>query len=336
MKRMQRARRDEGIALITTIGLLVVFMLIGIAWVDYMTVETNKSDLQINSTRARYAASGGVEAGIAQVEAALAAHALPSDTPLEFQLPVYRKGDTPALDEERACRVKVTISDESARININYAPPNVLRKILGVDGEKAREIRSSLPRLEGEPMTAGDQDRHWFTSVDELVTRSFLTAEQLTPELAAMLTVYSVPDPANPAGYMNVNTAPGPVLEALLDITPDMAASVIDKRTQRPLADVTELSAAAGKDPATFNVRPAPDALNTLPRELGFTSRCYRIASQAELVKDEKVIGSGYAEAVVYFDPQGSPRILYWSEGLRETESVTASVEEPEAAPAAA
>lgn len=331
MTRSKDFRRNDGVALLTALGLLIVFTMLGIAWVRFMAIEHEQSAMETKNAEATYAARGGINAGIAAARAAVMQSAMPSLTePITYELPVYRdnvgKGpDLEALDS-RVLRVRVHLEDESARININYAPPNVLREILHVDGETARQIRSDLPRTDGGAGDAGG-NRRWFADVDELVTRDLLKADQLTPDMKKMLTVYTVPDPADAKGYMNVNTASAPVLEALLAITPDVAKRVIDARSTRPFSDVTELSAAAGKDPATFNVRPAPDALNTLPDELSFTSRCFRVISDAELVdptvpvESRAVLAAEQVEAVVYIDSTGNPDVLYWNESVERNES---------------
>lgn len=314
------SRNDEGAALITVLGLLVVFMMLGTAWVGYMMIEHQETDWKVEGLHANYAAQGGINAGIAAVQSAIAEGASPNlSEPFDLEIPVYRENtgaeDVPEASDRRVCRVRVQLQDESARVNINHAPPNVLREILQVDGEKARQIRSSLPRTDGAD-DEGGEGRRWFSSVDELVTRGFLTPEALSDDLAGMLTVYTVLDPANAGGYMNVNTAPAPVLQALLNITPETAAQVANAR---PFSDVTELSAAAGKDPAAFNVRPAPEALNTLPPELSFSSRCYRIISTAELVDTQAAessapMATATIEAVACVDDQGNTQIMYWNE----------------------
>ncbi|MCL4694556.1 MAG: general secretion pathway protein GspK [Candidatus Hydrogenedentes bacterium] len=330
-------RNDEGAALITVLGLLVVFMMLGTAWVGYMMIEHQETDWKVEGLHASYAARGGINAGIAAVQSAIAEGASPNlSEPIDLEVPVYRENtgaaDVPEASDRRVCRVRVQLQDESARVNINHAPPNVLREILQVDGEKARQIRSSLPRTDGADDEGGEA-RRWFSSVDELVTRGFLAPEALSEDLAGMLTVYTVPDPVNAGGYMNVNTAPAPVLQALLNVTPETATQVANAR---PFGDIAELSAAAGKDPATFNVRPAPDALNTLPPELSFSSRCYRIFSTAELV-DTQADESGVPmtavtiEAVACVDDQGNTRIMYWNESGGRGSAEPNQESEPEA-----
>lgn len=327
MTRLHGIQRNDGVALFTVLALLVLFLMFGLAWVDYMGYERDQSNFQIQGLRTNYAAQGGIAAGIQAARDAVAAgnNVFPPE-PLTLEVPVYRGGGAEGaaleLSVERVCKVRVRLEDESARVNINHAPPNVLREILGVDGERAREIRSSLPRTEG---NAGEDDgnRRWFTSVDELAARELVGQEILTPELKKMLTVYTVPAPEAATGYMNVNTAPERVITALLDVTPGVAAQVAEAR---PFSDVNELSAAAGKDPATFNVRPAPDALNALPAELSFRSRCFRIVSAAELLDvgesgdSQRVLATARIEAVVYIDEQGNSRVMYWNESAQRDE----------------
>jgi type II secretory pathway component PulK len=323
MTRSQGIRQNEGVALVTALALLVIFMLFGLAWVEYMEYEQNLSKHQIQILRVNKAAEGGINAGIQAARDVVASGVVTAPPePFAFDIPVYvasAADAAPAPDANLVCRVQVRFEDESARININHAPPAVLREILGVDGEKAREIRSSLPRTEG-----GEENKLWFASVEELAARFPVAKDAMTPELKKMLTVYTVPDPAQATGYMNVNTAPARVITALLDVTPGVAAQIVESR---PFSDVTELSAAAGKDPATFNVRPAPDALNTLPVELSFGTRCFRIHSSAELIKSDNDANSQVTtatarfEAIVYIDELGNPHVMYWNESAQRDES---------------
>jgi type II secretory pathway component PulK len=196
-------------------------------------------------------------------------------------------------------------------INLNHAPPRVLQAILGVDGDTARKIRSALPAQEG----AGGAQR-WLASPSDLVSRGLISPAAFAALPKRFVTVYSVADHAQPLGFLNLNAAAPEVLAAVLDIPVDAAKTAASKRPFRSLADVV---AAAGKEPASFNYKPPPDAPDTLPKQLSLESRCFRIVSEAalsELRPDGVEIRATHrrVEAVVAFDPDGSPHVTFWSE----------------------
>jgi DNA uptake protein ComE-like DNA-binding protein len=314
------SKPNSGAALIIALGLLAVFSVLGTAWVKYMLIETEQTDFDIASVRAHEAAAGGVQAAIGSAEAALASNTLASllETPLDFEFPVYtgvaRGQNGLEANSDYMVRTHVTVTDESAKININHAPPNALRAVLHVDGERARQIRSNLPRLDGSP---GDSGRRWLTSVDELMTRGLVTAKEFAAADQNAITVYTVADPASPAPYVNINGASKAVIEAVLDVAPEVADRVL---AARPFTSVEALSAAAGKTPDMFNMRSDPATPDGLPRELSFTPRSLRIVSEAEVIRPLRMglkperVGSARAEAVIVFETGGGARVTYWSE----------------------
>lgn len=144
--------------------------------------------------------------------------------------------------------------------------------------------------------------------MDELASRGLLDAEKWKAVRKDLLTVSSVVDPANPVAFINVNCAPPEVLEAVLGVTPEVAANIIQKR---PFANLADLSAAAGKDAAAFNVKLDATTPDALPKELAFESRCFRITSRGNVMdtRDETKIASVASyniEAVVAFAPKGA------------------------------
>lgn len=81
---------NHGAALITALTLLFVFSLLGIAYVDYMSITLDNTRYEQRVLRARALASGGIQAGIGELQAA------PTETitqllaaPHEIHIPVY-------------------------------------------------------------------------------------------------------------------------------------------------------------------------------------------------------------------------------------------------------
>ncbi len=314
-------RNNAGVALLAALGMLFIFCMLGMAYVGYMTTTLDRSNYDIRLLRTRCIAEGGIEAGIATLQAALhdpekLGRVVGATTEVEF--PVYRlERGAPndfAADETKKGVAKVTVRDESGAVNLNHAPARVLQAILKVDGDTARRIRSSLPAGEG-----GGGPQAWLASVDDLVARGLVTEAALTAVPTKCLTVYSVADHANATGFVNLNVAPPVVLAALLDVDVATAQKVVEARAKQPFKSLADVAAAAGKDPASFNLKPAPDAPDALPKELSFQSRCFRIVSEAELSDlgpGGRAVRAthGGAEAVVVFDEEGRPQTTFWSE----------------------
>ncbi|MCC6154928.1 MAG: general secretion pathway protein GspK [Candidatus Hydrogenedentes bacterium] len=316
---------NRGSALVLALGVLALVALFGTAMYRYSSLELDDYMVDLNKDRAYLDAKSGVEHGIAELQAAIASGNVDSvvnniNNPVEpLRLNLYKLANrtpdavnqTPVTDERYTSTVSLKISDESARMNVNLAPPAVLMSILKIDGEKARQIRERLPRLDGS--VAENENRRWLSSVDELASLPLLQDDtaKLTEERKADLTTFTALDIKAPAGFVNLNTASKPVLEAALAVTPEVADKVM---LARPLSSLDALVAAAGKGPDTFNFKPAADNPGGMPKELAFSSRCYRIRSEAVLTRSS----SGQevraiVEAVVQFPENEAPRIVYWN-----------------------
>lgn len=311
---------DRGAALLTAIALLALFSLLGTAYVTYMGVVLEKAYLDMRSLQARHMARGGVEAAIGQLQAVLykpepVRKLLASG--LEIEFPVYRVDRSNPLgfspNDRRRGAVKVAITDESGRINLNHAPLRVLRAVLRVDPEKARKILDSLPRTDAGETAA--RARKWLAGVDDLVNYGLMDAEAFEAVSRDWITVHTVADHSNPREFLNVNAASPHVLAAILNIHPKAAKEIT---SARPFKNQADLSAAAQKALSTFNYKPAPETPDQLPKELCFESRCFRIVSEATLSNlgpndSEYRKTPSRVEAVVTFGDKG-PQITYWSE----------------------
>jgi DNA uptake protein ComE-like DNA-binding protein len=316
-KSLQPTTTRRGAALLVALSLLALFVMLGMLYAQRMEIELVKADRTQNDARAHAIAAAGVNAALGDIARAAAAKQLVQvlDKPMTVAVPVYRpewNGKELAVKEAkgRKSEAVVTISDESAKVNLNHAPASVLQRILNVDGATARAITAALPR-------AGEADKRWMAGVDELLTRHLLTPEQYTAADKHLLTVYTVADQAHPARFLNVNTASPEVLAAILDAPIEAGPSIA---AQRPFTSLAALAAAAGKDPATFNIKPDPNAAGELPLALTLESRCFRIVSESVSAKvDEKDKREHEAarvrvETVVILKPEGGFDTVYWNE----------------------
>jgi type II secretory pathway component PulK len=314
---------NRGSALVFALAVLGVLLATGFTMYNFVDLENRSMQEDFHADRAMWVAKSGVEQAIAEIQTAIASgqiDALLTNGLAPVEVPVYHLASkdlnagasTPVPDSGYSSSATVTISDESARMNLNFAPPAVLMAILKIDGEKARQVREKLPRLDGAVDSADGNSRRWLSSVDDLAGLQLVPAETVA-EHRDDLTVFSAMDITNPAGFVNLNTASGPVIEAALGVSPEVAAKVI---AARPLTSLEAVTAAAGKDANGFNFKASADSPGGLPKELAFSSRCFRISSSAELISkgQGKSIGVATVQAVVQFPENAAPRIVYWSE----------------------
>ena len=319
---MLRRSQTSGVALLTAIGLLFVFCMLGMAYVASMEIGLERTAFDLRVMRSRHMAEGGVQAAIGEIQAALKAGKPVSSIPAVLEIPfpvcrVDRSSPTGFSEHENRRGVaKVAIADESGKVNLKCAPPQVLQAILGVDAPSAQKIRDAAA-------TPGR-----VASVDSLATEGFMSLEAAAAVPRQLLTVYSVADPAHPSAWLNVNAAPPEVLAAVLSMPLEAAKAVAAKRPFKSLAD---LGAAAGRDPASFAIKPAPETPTVLPKEFCFESRCFRIISEATLANlgpngQEYRKTPSRVEAVVVFGPGEIPCITFWNEARRGADNEQAKL----------
>ncbi|HIJ65890.1 MAG TPA: hypothetical protein HPP77_08050 [Candidatus Hydrogenedentes bacterium] len=288
---------------------------------------------ELRTVYARQSASAGVHAAIGEIARALSVGEMPKEE-FEFEFPVYVKYDEKSEAEfasvkreekegeaaeleplfnvlaQRKALAKVTVRDESAKVDLNHVPRAALEALPGLDRATAREIKSVLPRTNEDVGLAADDERRWFSSVDDLVVRGIVAPAVFDDLDKDLFTVYSGYDLDHPEGVINLNSAPAEVLAAVLGVDIATAEAVV---VARPFNTLAEVCAAAGKDPATLNV---PASL------LALRSCCFRIRSEARYVTvSEEGVGfrpiTQTVEAVVVFDPEGrNPKIRFWRSDL--------------------
>lgn len=326
LTRIHGERRNAGFALLLALGLLAIFGMLGTAWLEFTRIEFNQTRYEQWDFHARQAARGGVMAAIGEIRAALEAdpgaveNLLGVEKTREF--PVFQTVKTDedtfrAVEKPDGAKGQATyvVTDECARVNVNLAPIRVLRALFGEQGDLARGIRLELPRAESGGPTAEIDSRRWLFSVDELVTRSLVDEDTLAAVGEDLLTVYTGTDLSGRDAFVNVNTATAPVLAAVLGVDLSTAEKVAGAR---PFQSVEELAAAAGKDPATFNIASEAADAGSVPPGVLFTSRCFRIVSESQLNKpNDKTLGHARVETVVFFNESGEPEIRFWNEARK-------------------
>ncbi len=329
-----RASRS-GVALLTALSLLALFIALGTVYLRYADLETGQADFDMRKARVRHAAANGIQAAIAEIQAAGATGRDALQQNYDFEFPVYGKDQHAALGfspkDTRRALARVTVIDESGKINLAHAPARLLKKIFGINGAKARAIVQTRP---APALTDDDMNgqRGWPFSVDSMVASELIDRAMAEAVDESMLTFHSVWDHAKPAAYWNINAAAVQAIEAALGVSSEVASAVA---AAKPFSSVEQVAAAAGKKVNRL----------LLPAEaISFTSRCFRIrcaASYANIITDSAGVKkphrvSNYnVEAVIVLDSTDEVRIGLWNEGVQWDQDMPRIAAEPQQEPAA-
>ena len=302
-------RGGPGFALIGAIGMLAVFVMLGTAYVKYMMIELDDTRRQVDDARARHLASGGIYAAIGEIEAAIDSGQVPDqDFTYTIKANAYRYEGGKSVPYEQ--EIKVDVSHESALIDVNHAPPEVLAA-LGMDQEAIEKLGRAIPTPSG--LRSGS--RRWLTHVDDLLTRGIVNRRQFEAIQTDQLTTYTVEDHRRPAGFLNINAAGADALAAMFGI--DDSDEIRQLMAKRPFTSWPDAVTKSGREPSTFNVKSPRYAAREMPREVAFSpSRCFRLHSKVSVSFTGMARRPSVAavEAVVLFKNDGSYSIRYWNE----------------------
>ena len=296
----------NGMALIGAIAMLAIFVMLGTAYVRYMMLELESSRATLNRARVETLAKGGIYAAIGEIETALAGtgNVEPSYT-IITNLYRWEGNERVPYPQE----ILVSVSDESALVNINHAPAQVLAA-LGMDQDALDKLDRALPT------PAGDRSdsRAWLTTTDDLLTRNIVTRRQFDAVRTDDLTTYTTEDSKRPAHFINLNSAGPEVLAAVLAI--EDPAEIDDLIASRPFDSWQDLITKSGREPSTFNVKSPRYASREMPIELTLKSRCFRLRSEVRMVAPgtKGITLTARTEAVVLFKEDGSYSIRYWTQ----------------------
>lgn len=263
---MWTERRRKGGALLAVLWLTAALSAIALAVASTVRAEIERSATALDGLRAYYLASGALERAILYMDwgpgpvspDGQPRYWAPWRSRLYFQFPA---GDA-----------VVEIIPESAKLNLNSAPPEELFALLlnlGAEPERAREIALGIVdwRTPAPPggLTPFDQyylglapsfrARHAsFEEVEEALLVKGMTPElfygDYTPDAEGRLlarggfrdcvTVWGTP------GRVDVNSAP-PALLASLGLSPGAVSWIVETRRREPFRDLRQLQPVAGE-----------------------------------------------------------------------------------------
>lgn len=282
-------------ALVAAIGMLVVFAMLGTAYIGYMTLDYDQTRQEMRDVRAESLAEAGIYAAIGEAQAAIARNEAPK-TEYTIALNAYRQEATGQGAYPQSIRVKV--SDESARVNLNFAPGALLHN-LGLPDNAVKAVadyRAAGKRL---------------ASVEALKSEGLIDTATLQALKRDQFTVYSGTDLRQPHSYINLNAVSEPILAAIFNINAEEATGLAAKR---PFASWEDAVQKVGREPATFSVASAQYATRDMPADLALNSRCFRLESLVNVDMPGGRTASAGVEAVVSFLENGTYSIRYWHE----------------------
>jgi type II secretory pathway component PulK len=293
-----RVLEEQGVALFAALAFLLIFSMLGTAYMRSMQISYKITSENLQKVRARHLSHGGIYAGIGEVQASLGR----GDTPVssyEINLPVYRTVEGEELESPQT--ILVNVSDESGKVNLNSAPSTLL-VALGIPAKVVSKIK-------GSPLRG---TRKALTSVDELRTGDFMTGQNYNALDKRLFTVYTGGAESSVAPT-NLNSASAKVLSGIFSIDLEEATSLAHKR---PFLSWEDVLGKVGREPSTFNVGGVASNGQGIPASLSLDSRTFRINSTTHMVTRDTTSNGVYrsVDAVVLFANDGSFSVRYWDE----------------------
>jgi hypothetical protein len=114
-----RNSNQTGVALLTALGLLFLFAMLGASFVAFMSLENDNTKLEAKKIRAREAARGGAQAALGEVQEAMAAGRAPR-AQMKIDLPVFAykgEGELRVRDDMRAF-AEVSITPDGDKFKV--------------------------------------------------------------------------------------------------------------------------------------------------------------------------------------------------------------------------
>ncbi len=278
-----RKRNSRGVALISALGLLVIFSMFGLAFIDYMLLESENTQIDIDSKRAKQLSDGGIHAAAGVLRTA----DQPSDS-YDFNINAYRMLKDQVREPHQQL-VRVSVVDESGKVNLNHASDELL-EALGIPASAINDLNKAI-------------EKRPLVHVDDLIGRNILkTNKQFNALDKSNFTVYG-------NGALNVNVASPKVLAAALGMTVQEGEALAAKR---PFTSWEDLVAKSGKDAWGFNVEATVQDGAQTPKGISLKSTCFRLVSSVDMTIYTSTTPS-QTEAVVVIDGKGDSSIQYWA-----------------------
>ena len=279
-----RMAEQKGVAILTALGVLVLLGLLSSVFLAHMRLEAAYTKRDAQELKAYYLAAAGVEDAIARLKA---------DPPMvDAYSDEWWPGAAPGITPLGDGGYTLTVTDESARVNVLTASAQVLSAILGGDNEAVAAI------------TGDYRSSNRLFSIDDLSGAGF-SADALSRVMALGTTLGD--------GKININTASVDVVAALTGMDAETAQLVIEFRRGPDGVEGSEddfvfaSSADLAKVPGLTSLRTNP----VVPL-LKMSSDIFRVESVGSVHIGRRVISNRKITAVLHRDSNRNISILSW------------------------
>ncbi len=306
----------KGFVLVSVLWILAILTVLSLGFARRATIERQAAWYTLDVARAQQMARGAVERGIAELanKAALDAfHQQAGYTGLDqsWAIPVdvlhetdyFAASGDPMLAEER-CVYQLT--DCESRINVNNAPEEVLREIPGLSTGAVRKIvRRRDPQDDDfDPMTYFSIEQIW--ALDEVEDEDWFG--KLPGEgLRDILTTWGY-------GQININTASGPVMQALTEIDAAVIQAILAYRIgDDGVLGTRDDKAFKSLDDLQEHVKMSGEKLTEFQRFCTLQSNYFMIHAYATL-RGGKIVA--HCSATVLTDSSSQRAVVQWSENV--------------------
>jgi len=248
-------RLSRGIVLIPLLWVLAALSLLALDLASTVRAEVKVTQASGEAERSYFFAQGGLEEVLFHIVFPY------PDAEKQKRLFPYAGGMNHYWISDGEMRCHVAIQDETGKIDLNFATPEVLTRLLenlGVSGSAASALAGAI--VEWRKPDSGKRDfdgikRQPFTSVEELLLIRGMSREILygnpqrkeTPRsrgkrgLMEFVTVYSG------KSQVNLNFAEPEVLAALPGLDWDTAQLIVQARLREPFKTASDLSQRTGR-----------------------------------------------------------------------------------------
>jgi general secretion pathway protein K len=312
--------REEGAVLLLVLMILTLISVLILSWAQEWRTELKLASNFGEAHKCHRLAEAGIYYALGKLVIAKTAEADRLKTvrsqPQEIPAGIWEGDQRPHRLELPDGTVEIRISDESGKINLNFAPEMLLSRFFAVLGVAEPQIRTMVDSIldwrtkESSPRPYGAKSAYYlsldppyvakngnFETVEELAWVRGFADSPLIPRLGRWLTVQRGDQ------SINVNTAPLEVLLAM-GFSRDAAQNIMVSRQTAPFRNIAEI--------------PKPDAnlLVGQVQKISFRSSPFFTITSTGMVK--KTEGRQTIRALVRVDAaQQVPwTILAWYDGL--------------------
>ena len=277
------APNRRGVAILTAIGVLVIFGLLSSVFAAHMRLESAYTLRDAENLQAHYLAVAGVEDAIARLKS--------DSLDVDAYNDGWWSGESPEMIPLGNGGYTVRVSDESARINVLSASPQTLSAMVGGDKEAVAAIDN-------------------YRSAGRLFTVDDLSGADISADALSRVTELGT---TLGDGKISINTAGADVIAALTGMDSNAARLVIDFRKGADGVEGTrddfvfESPGDLAKVPGLTTVRIAP-AISLLKKNSGI----FRVESIGSVYVGRRVVSNERITAVLHRDEEGAIRTLSW------------------------